>query len=366
MVRMTSVVKAVLRRTGILPRLRRACRNECALALEEVRRDVTEAVERFDRLQKAVSARERLGARVHELERRLALMALVARIDERQSQLVAELSARVDRKGVRAHVARTVAGSVLWTEPCGHLLVDEVFPPDFYDLLLASLPPPEFFPSRHSFGMNLRPSDLDGTPRLTRMVWSFVESDLTRAMAGAALDRLGPWVRSRYRELFADDELADAAAALRHEPSGAQLVLRRPGYRLRPHLAPKKASVTVLIYLARAGDPATMGTDLYALSGPVRPARTDTYYPEDHGTTCTLTSRIPFRANSALIVVNAGAAQGESFPADGGSGDGLRYTYQFHLEPSLPRLLRLVSKLPPANQQLWLGLALAHPGRAGE
>ena len=42
-------------------------------------------------------------------------------------------------------------------------------------------------------------------------------------------------------------------------------MLRRPGYKLTPHLDPKRATMTVLLYLARPGDSEQFGTSLYSV-----------------------------------------------------------------------------------------------------
>src|SRR5262249_348257 len=157
---------------------------------------------------------------------------------------------------------------------------------EFYEWVTDSLPEPDFFASRDPIKMNLRPAQFKIVPRLTRLVWEFIDNDVTRTIADAALPRLTPFVRARYAAMFGDRE-AEAVLALPDRAFGGRLMLRRPGYTQKPHLDPKRSSATVLIYCARPGDPENIGTALYSMANPVSPVRTSTYYPEDHGVACT-------------------------------------------------------------------------------
>ena len=134
-------------------------------------------------------------------------------------------------------------------------------------------------------------------------------------------------------------------------------MLRRPGYVQKPHLDPKRSAATVLIYVARPGDPESVGTVLYSLSNPVSPVRTSTYYPEDFGVTCTPVKHVPFRPNTAVVFVNAEGAHGAEIPRESVPEDLLRYAFMHYIGPEVPQLLELVSTLPPPEQQGWLGLA---------
>jgi hypothetical protein len=257
---------------------------------------------------------------------------------------------------VCGHVARAVSAAPLDPAPCAHLVIDEVFPPDFYQLLVESLPAPEFFLSRDPIKMNLRPARFKIVPALTRAVWEFVDADVTRTIADVALRRLQPYLHARCEAMFGAGR-ADAALAIPHRAFGGRIMLRRPGYLQRPHLDPKRSSATVLIYVARPGDPEGVGTALFALSSPVLPVRTSTYYPEDHGVTCTPVKRVPFRPNTAVVFVNAEGAHGAEIPKASAAESFQRYAFMYYIGPDLPELLRFVATLPTAAQQGWLGLA---------
>lgn len=50
-------------------------------------------------------------------------------------------------------------------------------------------------------------------------------------------------------------------------------MLRRPGYRLPPHVDPKRRLLTGILYLARPGDSDEYGTQFYRVDRPFVPKR---------------------------------------------------------------------------------------------
>jgi hypothetical protein len=373
------IVDATLRRTGVLGRLQQVWRRDLERASTKDRRDSQRAMKRLDDLAKGITEEQRAGdtrlraierrleeaeraaavvtdARISAIEKGVAQLALVSQTNDRQAHLVAQWTSRFDPRDICAHVARAVSTAPLEAAPCAHLAIEGLFPADFYELLIESLPTPQFFPSRDPIKMNLRPANFKVVPSLTRLVWEFIDADVTRTIAEAALQRLTPFIHARYRAMFGE-EGADTVLALPHRAFGGRLMLRRPGYSQKPHLDPKRASATVLIYGARPGDPEAVGTALYALASPVVPVGTSTFYPQDHGIACTPVAHVPFRPNTAVVFVNAEGAHGAEIPKDVASDDLRRYAFMHYIGPDVPQLLEFVSTLPPADQQGWLGLA---------
>ena len=372
-------IDSALRRSGLFGRLQEAWRRDLERTSSKERR---ESQREFKRLEDAArEANETLRAnrtRLHEMEQRLesaekilatvneprlkaiergaAQLGLASRTNDRQAPLIAQFVSRFDPRAISEHVTQAVNAAALDPLPCAHLVIEELFPPDFYSLLVDSLPEPAFFPSRDPIKMNLRPVNFKVVPALTRLMWEFVDADVTRSIADSALKRLNPFIRSRYAAMFGD-QYADTVMALPHRAFGGRLMLRRPGYSQKPHLDPKRSSATVLIYVARPGDPEEVGTAFYSLADTVSPVRTSTYYPQDHGVACTLVKHVPFRPNTAVVFVNAEGAHGAEIPKGVAPDDLLRYAFMHYIGPDVPQLLQFVSTLPPTEQQGWLGLA---------
>ena len=146
-------------------------------------------------------------------------------------------------------------------------------------------------------------------------------------------------------------------AALPHGPSAGRLMLRRPGYRLKPHRDSKIVAMTGLIYFARAGDSAEYGTDLYRVQNDQQAQSMKTFYPESYGARAELARSIPFVGNTALVFLNVpGMAHGAAFPRDATQTE--RYAYQFYIGPPEPDLARLVLQMPIDERAAWTGVNL--------
>jgi hypothetical protein len=293
---------------------------------------------------------------IQALQERLAGFERATILDNRQARLAADWPLRFKPADIRAHVVRAVHEASMHETPGAHLVVDRLLPPDFYEFLLASLPGADLFLGE-PMEMDLGPGPFDLVPRLTRLLWEFVATDVADSLAGAALERLRGPVLARY-EAFFGREHAAALLATPHGHWGEGLTLRRRGYRERPHVDPKRASIAVLIGLTRRDTPEAMGMTLYSIDGDFLPIRTGVSHPESHGLTCRPVSSVPVRPNSALILVNAGMAHAIEIPDEESAAPELpRYGFHFYVGPSVQMLIDIASTLPPADQQPWLGLA---------
>ena len=96
------------------------------------------------------------------------------------------------------------------------------------------------------------------------------------------VDRFQPHLVDAYRDLFGPDLVEDALRLPKHAFRG-RLMLRRPGYRLKPHRDMRIAALTGLIYFARPGDSAEYGTDLYRIDNDQQAPTMKTFYPESCG-----------------------------------------------------------------------------------
>ena len=271
----------------------------------------------------------------------------------RRSPILDRLDARLSIDAIRAHIQRSLAGARICLEPTTHLVVEPLLAPDFYELLLAAIPPAEAFPDRDPVKQDYEMGALDEAPELTRRVWRFFDEQVVREiLAPAILERFRDAIIDHYAETGGRD-FGERAAAIPHRPFAGRIQLRRPGYHLRPHLDPKRVAVTGLMYLARDADSESYGTQLFKVDRPFVASGMKTFFPEEAGLTCELAADVPFRPNTLLAFVNSRAAHGASLPP--GAPLEERYTFQFYLKPDDGTLKKLLKDLPEDARASWEG-----------
>lgn len=319
-------------------------------------RDIDARVKDLQLESRVKDLQQRLAATQSELSflrtahRRLALSEWTAS----RAALAETLGSRLALDRIRAHVRDAVANAQVHTEPTTHAVIEQVLPPDFYDLLSRAIPPSEFFPDRDPVKQDWEMEALDRAPDLTRQVWSFFDDQVVRqVLAPAILARFRSAVVGHYAAT-GGDAFGEAAAQIPHGPVAGRIQLRRPGYHLRPHLDPKRVVITGLLYLAREGDREDFGTQLFRVNGAFRHSGMKTFFPEEAGLTCDVARSVPFRANSLLAFVNSGAAHGATLPADAPLDE--RYTFQFYIKPDDGKLKKLLQDLPEDVRADWKGL----------
>jgi hypothetical protein len=144
-----------------------------------------------------------------------------------------------------------------------------------------------------------------------------------------------------YAEQYGES-LGARVAALSHSATAGRLMLRRPGYRLEPHLDPGRVAMTCLIYLARPGDDARHGTRLFSVDGLSVARSAKTFYPREHGCVCRPVKTVPFEPNSALVFLNRGGAHGAEIPTNAAKNT-RRFSYQFYISPDAAALEGLLA-----------------------
>ncbi len=321
------------------------------------RRDIDARIKDLQLESRVKDLQQRLAATQSELSflrvahRKLALREWTAS----RAALADTLGSRLSLDRIRAHVCNAVAHASVHTEPTTYVVIDQVLPPDFYELLSRAIPPSEFFPDRDPVKQDWEMEELDRAPDLTRQVWSFFDDHVVREV-------LAPAIFARFRSAVVGHYAATggaafgaAAAEIPHAPVAGRIQLRRPGYHLRPHLDPKRVVITGLLYLAREGDREEFGTQLFRVNGAFRHSGMKTFFPEEAGLTCDVAASVPFRANSLLAFVNSGAAHGATLPADAPLDE--RYTFQFYIKPDDGKLKKLLQDLPEDVRADWKGLA---------
>ena len=248
-----------------------------------------------------------------------------------------------------AHLRDAVAAATLETDPGPYMVIQDVLPSDMYALLLDTMPPPDGFDIADSVKANFDPERTTIAPERSRETWLWFQRDVVDGvLTPMLLDRFQPHLAEAYRDFFGPDLAGDALRLPKHAFRG-RLMLRRPGYRLKPHRDMRIAALTGLIYFARPGDSAQYGTDLYRIDNDQQAPTMKTFYPESCGAIAKHVRAVPFVGNAALIFMNApGMAHGASIPRD--ATQATRYAYQFYIGPPKDDYGRLIRRMTPAQQ----------------
>jgi hypothetical protein len=259
------------------------------------------------------------------------------------------------------HIRRALSAAVLETEPGAHMVIPDILPADLYESLLDTIPPPEGFDVADDSKANFDPESSTLAPERSRQSWlSFHRDVLGGVLTPLLLERFKSHIEIACSGLFGPALAAEAVRLPRLAFRG-RLMLRRPGYRLRPHRDTKIAALTGLIYFARPGDNAQYGTDIYRVDNDQQAPSMKTFYPHTAGGQTTLVRSVPFVGNSALFFVNTlGMAHAASFPTKAKQRE--RYSYQFYIGPSVSDLARLVERMSPEEAALWSGVRMPEHG----
>ncbi|NOT24841.1 MAG: hypothetical protein HOP16_01955 [Acidobacteria bacterium] len=259
--------------------------------------------------------------------------------------LLAPLTSDATLNAIANHLRDAVTRSTLVTDPGPHMVVPDLLPPEIYAHLLETMPPAETFDVADKVKANFDPEATMAAPARSREAWTWFHSDVVdRQLVPVLTAAFRQHLLVAYGELFGRDQ-AEAALGLPHHAFQGRLMLRRPGYRLKPHRDKKSASLTGLVYFARPGDSRDYGTELFRVLDDQQATVRKTYYPDDHGARTELARSVPFVGNSALIFMNVpGMAHGAGIPPDATQLE--RYAYQFYVGPPKADVRQLSRRMP--------------------
>ena len=293
-------------------RLQRPLKDQTVEGLQRALKELTAAHQAVVRKSEAI---ERFANQLH----------LARRIDYEQRDGFAQLGPRLDTARLEPHIKSAIARSRIETDPFPHVVINEIFPRDFYDLLIEALPPRGFWKSGRAGRENWTFHE-DIGPMFTEAVWTFTNDVL-------AAEVLTPAVIEKFQDPLAEFchvAAAGIAGSAGHR-SGGRLMLRRPGYRIAPHLDPYRALLTFLLYLARPGDSDAYGTKLFRTNGAPTDVHRGIFYADAEGVDYEFAKLIPYRSNSALVFLSPRALHGADIPSDATPAGLERYTYQFYV-----------------------------------
>ena len=292
---------------------------------------------------------ERLHGQVHGLETRVRQLVAAHESSEKMLEQLRTALAAFDPDRIRSHVANAVAAAPLASEPFPHVLIDKLLPENAYHQLVKAIPPRVFF---EHLDLNhqevMVPSDL--APLLSREIWAaFYDRVVTDALVPGLVDKFRePLDRLVCRYWPMHQSLEDAN--IRLELLMSRILLRRPGYMIKPHRDPRWAFVTCLVYLPPRNAQRFFGTQLCAVRREPEHRSPGALWMDD--TDVEAVKSVPGHPNTALAFVNGTGAHRASIPEDVAS-DTERYLYQLQLGPSVASQRRLLASMPADEVARW-------------
>jgi hypothetical protein len=266
-----------------------------------------------------------------------------------ETMLAATPGTGFDEQRLRTWIEARIRASVPRAEPFRHLIVDDVFPPEYFEFLAAAWPPLDYFksdrrgrkfdlvPLAGGSSADARAGTYDSMPASLRAVWDEFVLIVNRRIVGPLLAEVfAEEVATRLRLIQAAHASGRISYSLgrsddwRPVANVGRFMMRGPGYRLRPHVDSMPYVVTVLHYFPERGDQAD-GTVLYKAAAPLDfdrcVASGSTEYFDEAGIDCREAARLPFMRNMLVAFPNAlDAAHGAVAP-----DSGLRRLFQYHL-----------------------------------
>jgi hypothetical protein len=301
------------------------------------------------RLLRSLDEIESLHGKVQGLETRVRQLVAAHESTEKTVEQLRRALAAFDPDRIQSHVTGAVAAAPLASEPFPHVLIDKLLPEDAYHQLVKAIPPRVFFEHLDRNHQEVTvPSDL--APLLSREIWAaFYGRAVTEALVPGLVDKFRePLDRLVCRYWPRHQSLVDAN--IRLELLMSRILLRRPGYVIKPHRDPRWAFLSCLVYLPPRNAKQFFGTQLCSVRREPEHNSHGALWMED--TDVDVVKSVQGDPNTALAFVNGTGAHRASIP-DNVASDTERYLYQFQLGPSVASQRRLLASMPEDEVARW-------------
>jgi hypothetical protein len=338
----------IVRTIDVIPDLR-----EFVQRSKQTRKETDRHLQAVDRRLKAIeeslAAHEKALDVLPGLEARMDQFMTAYRTDIKYAARVAALSTKLDASRVKAHVRAAVERTTLELDPFPHIVVDDFLPEDVYAELVSAMPDTVFF-KRENMSRQEMQVPFIFAPVYGQTVWDFFYEDaIEQALLPGLVAKFEPALDTFVRRYWpALGRWADAGIPL--EVTNSRLLLRRPGYEIKPHRDPRWAFFTSLIYLQKPGVTHQYGTQLYRMKQEREATHNSPFwvgYDE-----CELVKDVPAGRNRVLVFLNGTGVHAASVPTDA-PANLERYVYQVQMGPGAAARQRLIQALPPDLRPAW-------------
>ena len=288
---------------------------------EKVREDQKEMVRQLRtisrqlaQLEETLKGQEKVLEVIPELQAQVRRCVTAYTKDVRQAGLLPGLRAKLgDGEHIAAHAASAVARAQLEPDPFPHIVIQNLLPDDLHSELIRALPSNAFFKTQDMTRQELEVPFVFA-PEYSRVVWGmFFTKVIAEAMVPALTEKFRPalddFLRTHWPQI---GSMAEAGITLR--VSNSRLLLRRPGYVIKPHRDPRWAFLTCLVYLPQTAEHQVYGTQLYRLRHEPELTHSSPLWVDRSA--CELVKDVPAHRNTAVAFLNGTGAHGASVPSD--------------------------------------------------
>lgn len=336
----------LLRMVESVPRLQ-AMEEKLREDQRELTRQLRAISRQLEQLEQTVKAQGERLAPLADLERIVQQCVALYRKDAADAGALPELRATLDAGRVRRHVAEAVARASLESNPCPHIVIEDLLPDDVCDELVNSIPASMFFPTKNMKQEMGVPFFF--APARNRLVWGFFQEMVEQALLPAVIDAFEPALDAFIRKHW-PRRGSFAQSGVRLSAWNSRIMLRHPGYRIKPHRDPRWAFLTGLVYLQRRGDTHAYGTQFYRLREEREPSHYSPLWVDE--AECELVKDVPARRNTAVVFLNSTGAHGAFVPSDA-PADTERFIYQVQFGPDDAMKQVLIDELEGAARTAW-------------
>ena len=289
-----------------------------------------------------------IGTRLDECDNRVEQCAALYSADAVNAERVAQVRRGLDLGLARRHAAAAVAAARLEMDPGAHIVIENLLPDDFAENLVRAVPASLFFPRQ-----NMKRQEIGVpfffAPEYHRLVWGLFLEVLQQAILPAVIEKFRPALDDFMRRNWpARGSFAESGVEL--GIANSRIMLRRPGYRIRPHRDPRWAFLTALVYLQKRGDPHAYGTQFYRLRQERDPTHHSALWIDEEDVV--FVKEVPARRNSAVVFLNSTGAHGAFIPSDAPAGME-RFIYQVQFGPDEATKRALIAELEGDAQAAW-------------
>jgi hypothetical protein len=339
----------IVRTVDSVPQLRslgekvREDQKEMTRQLRTISRQLEQLEETLKRQQKVLDA-------IPELEAQVRRCVTVYTKDARQTDLLAALRTKLGNgQGIAAHAAAAVARAQLELDPFPHIVIDNLLPDDVSTELIRAMPSTAFFKTEDMTRQELEVPFVFA-PEYSRVMWNtFFHKVIAEAMVPAIMEKFRPalddFLRTHWPEL---GSMSEAGITLR--VSNSRLLLRRPGYVIKPHRDPRWAFLTCLVYLPQTSEHQVYGTQLYRLRREPEVTHSSPLWVDR--SECELVKDVPALRNTAVVFLNSTGAHGASIPSNA-PANVERFLYQVQFGVDEETKERLIAGVEDTARSSW-------------